>query len=157
MPLSVLSTQLFQLSHAKLSGGTHSKLQNQIRATFVWQLFGDSTTESSYFLVLDRMSPQLRPKPCRGSRSWVDVAETKTGNTFAPQSVNLTLCGLGYVRMNVEEAQVCESLDRMPWHRHLVSGCGHEGPVCQISVGNKLIVLLQVCCVVAQQPLCTYQ
>lgn len=71
------------------------------------------------------------------------MAETKTGNTFAPQSVNVTLCGPEYVRMNVEEAQVCESLDRRPWHLHLVSGSGHEGTVCQRCVGNKLIVLLQ--------------
>lgn len=48
----------------------------------------------------------------------MDVAEPKTGNTFTPQSVNLTLCGLGYAQMNIEEAQVCESLYRMSWHSH---------------------------------------
>lgn len=103
------------------------------------------------------MSLWLRPKHWRGSRNLVDVAETKTGNTFAPQSVNLTLCGPGYARMNVEEAQVCESLDRMSWHQHLVSGSGHEGPFCQRSVGNKLIVLLQVCCLISQLQLCLCQ
>lgn len=76
------------------------------------------------------MGPWLWPRHWRGSRTSVDVAEPKTGNTFAPQSVNLTLCGLGYAQMNIEEAQVCESLDRMSWHLHLVSGSGHEGYIC---------------------------
>lgn len=141
MPLSVLFTWVF---HTEVYGGAHSEMQTQTGAAFVWLLSGDSTTESSLFLVLDGMRLWLRPKHCRGSRSSVDVAETKTGNTFAPQSVNVTLCGPGYVRMNVEEAKVCESLDRRPWHLHLVSGLGHEGTVCQRSGGNKLIMLLEV-------------
>lgn len=60
----------------------------------------------------------------------VDVAEPKTGNTFAPQSVNLTLCGRGYAQMNIEEAQHCESLDRMYWHSNLLSGCMYKRCVC---------------------------
>lgn len=41
------------------------------------------------------------PRNKRDLRTSVDVAEPKTGNTFAPQSVNLTLCGLGYAPMNI--------------------------------------------------------
>lgn len=59
----------------------------------------------------------------RGSRTSVDVAEPKTGNVFAPQSVNLTLCGLGYAQMNIEEAQDCESVDRTYWHSHSLARC----------------------------------
>lgn len=60
----------------------------------------------------------------------VDVAEPKTGNAFAPQSVNLTLCGGGYAQMNTEEAQDCERLDRMYWHLHLLSGFMYKRCVC---------------------------
>lgn len=118
-------------------------LQTQIGGVFVSLLPGDSTT-AWYFLVLVGMRLRLWPKHCGGSSSSVDVAEIETGNTFAPQSVNVTLCGPGYVRTNVEEAQVCESLDRRPWHRYWVSGSRHEGPVCQRSGGNQIIEFLQV-------------
>lgn len=119
-------------------------LQTQIGGVFVSLLPGDSTTTAWYFLVLVGMRLRLWPKHCGGSSSSVDVAEIETGNTFAPQSVNVTLCGPGYVRTNVEEAQVCESLDRRPWHRYWVSGSRHEGPVCQRSGGNQIIEFLQV-------------
>lgn len=68
----------------------------------------------------------------------MDVAETKTGNTFAPQSVNLTLCGPGYVRMNVEKAQVCEILDRMAWHCHWVALTMKAPFVIEVEETNEL-------------------
>lgn len=60
----------------------------------------------------------------------VDVAEPKTGNTSAPQSVNLTLCGHRYAQINTEEAQDCESLDRMLWQSHLLSGSMYKRCIC---------------------------
>lgn len=43
----------------------------------------------------------LWPRHWRDCWTSVDVAEPKTGNTFAPQAVNLTLCGLSYAQMNI--------------------------------------------------------
>lgn len=75
----------------------------------------------------------------------VDVAESKTGNTFAPQSVNMTRCGHGYALMNIEEAQDCENIDRMYWNSHLLCGCMYKRCVCSSIAGNTIFALIDVC------------